>query len=151
MKRIEQISTNNLVIRELFVIWKDFQISRFETFKKFFPLLPNLIVNGKNEIIFGLDNYYGIKKQNNPDYLEVLKLQINDDEALILGFNLCSKIFSISIYEKLKFLQKALNFFSAQEIYQKVEGINVRINSQLVSSLKILLSTKKWIKLLIKL
>jgi hypothetical protein len=67
--------------------------------------LPFIIVNGENEIIFGLD-YYHFLKSTNVVYVDALQMEISEKEALILNYNLKEKLTGLNLYEKLVFIKR---------------------------------------------
>jgi hypothetical protein len=108
-----------------------------------FANLPFSIVNNEYEIVFGID-YYHFLKSNGIAYVDALRMDISDKEALFLNYNLKEKLTGLNLYEKLVFIKKALFLVSLEEkaeIYRWT-NLDVDINRELMDKLDLLLSTE---------
>jgi len=105
--------------------------------KKISPL-PVMIINSKNSIIHGIDNYFYLKTRNQIS-VNAFKIDLPPREALILNYNLKEKLFGVNQYEKLIFLKKIRHYFKPEELHQKAE-LKISISRELLSKLDLLCS-----------
>ena len=127
---------SDLVINDLYSLSIPLKPESYISFFQHFPHLPALIVNKNNHIIFGIDFYFHLKEKTNA--VNVLQMDISDLDALVLNFNLKSKLLSINLLEKLLFIHKTLPLASADDLYQRT-GLDIPINKNLRAKLPQLL------------
>lgn len=136
---IKNVMLVDLKPADKFLLSFPLQLERYDELTKKFAYIPLLIVNEKNEIIFGIDLYRLLESREITE-TTVLQTDISDKEALILNYNLKEKFTGINLYEKLVFIKKVMSLADQAEIYQKT-NLDIAINRELLMKLDLLLST----------
>lgn len=134
---IKRKSISELVINEFFCLSRPVIPESYHTFRQHFPHLPILIINRQNQVIFGFDFYLYL--HNKSPKLKVLQLEISDLDALVLNFNLKSRLLGVNLLEKLLFLQKTLPLASADDLYRRT-AIDIPVNDEIEKNLSHLLA-----------
>ncbi len=103
-----------------------------------YPFNNFILLDNEMNVIFGFD-FIAYFEQENKKEIEVIIIN-NDKDALILAYNYKEKFFGFNTYEKLIFINKALDFFSISEIYKKT-NIDISINKDLKNNLKYIIDS----------
>jgi len=129
-KRLDELQIN-----EAYLLSYPPRPDQCEELKKQFFDFPLIVINQKNEILFGIDFYHYFKAQNEAGEIDVLQGDFTVKEALFLNFNLKNRFFGLNLYEKLIFVKKIVNLAEKPEIYAKT-GLDININRELLDKLE---------------
>ncbi|MCP5054193.1 MAG: hypothetical protein GY940_43905 [bacterium] len=134
---LEIIEINRLKVVDKFLLSFPLKPELYEELAERFFGYPLIIVNPRNEILFGIDLVHWLKESGQTE-TPVLKMNITDKEALFLSYNLKEKYTGLNLYEKLVFIKKVLPLADKGEIYSKT-GLDVNMNRPLLEKLDRLL------------
>lgn len=137
---IENINTDRIKINDLFILSNPLTPDLFKMHEKKFPGIPPFVLNKKNELVSGLDCFSYIKEIRVKN-LTVIKTDLNDNEALFLGFNQRSILKEFNMFEKISFIKKIIKYSAVNEIYDRT-GINISIDHKLLKNLDLLLKNE---------
>jgi hypothetical protein len=137
--QIKQVNLEDLKPVDKFLLSYPLRPGQYHELSRIFAPLPLLIINREAEIVFGVDLFRFLASQK---ILETAALQVEiaDQEALILNYNLKNKFTGLNLYEKLVFIKKILPLVPVPEIYRK-SGLDIPLNRELEENLDLLLST----------
>lgn len=135
---IKQVELDQLKPASRFILSYPLQPDLYQELSQKLSPLPLMIVNRSNEIIFGSD-YYEFLKTTHANTTRVMIMDIDDQQGLVMAFNLKSYFTGANLYEKLLFIRQVIPFLPPQEIYQKT-SLDITIDQRLTSKLDVLVT-----------
>jgi len=136
--KIKTINIGKIKNDGQFLLSYPLNISKCEENLSRFPYIDFILLDNKDNLIYGFECLKVFKLRNRKD-ISVKYNTIDKKEALILAYNFKDKFFGFNAYEKLVFIQKALSLFTVNELYNKV-NIDISINENIIKNLKRLLT-----------
>jgi hypothetical protein len=136
--KIEKVKLDELKAVDKFLLSFPLRPERYGELREMLPAFPLLIINGAEEIVFGID-YYHFLNSAGETYTDALRLDISDTNALIQNYNLKEKMTGVNLYEKLVFIKKGVGI-ERSEIYRKT-ALDITVSRELTAKLDLLLST----------
>ena len=133
------VRLESLKFIEIYRIFYDQDVQRVQDFNRYFSHLPQIIVNHHNEIIFGSDLYIDmIGKEKGDDIIEILKIDIDEESALFLAFNLSNRYYEVNLFDRLNFVKKILKHTDVKNIYRKAVRLNIKLDRSLIQNIHLL-------------
>lgn len=134
----EKININKINFNEIFLLSFPIETSKCKRLYEKFPFIDFILLDKNYNLIYGYECLQFLK-ENNVDNVPISYADISEKEALIIAYNFKEKFFGFNTYEKLVFIQKALNFYTINELYNAVD-IDISINQDIIKKLQRLLS-----------
>lgn len=103
-----------------------------------FPGLPLLVVDRERRVICGHDLLL-LLRQRGETSVAALQVDLGAAEALLLNYNILSRLFGLNTYEKLLFVKKILPCCPLDEIRRRSE-VDFAVNQPLLQRLDLLLA-----------
>lgn len=91
---------------------------RYARIESKFPQWPLLALDRKNRIVCGHD-YVSLLKRRRQRECRGLRIDLDEGNGLLLNFNVKECLTGLNLLEQLRFVRKALPFFTAREIQRR--------------------------------
>jgi hypothetical protein len=124
---------SGLLAEDVFCLSYPLQAGVWHAISKKMAALPMLYCDGENRLIAGHDFGHFLSGQG-ATRAAVIRMELSVSAALFFNYNFKAKLFGINLYEKLRFLQKAILQSTREEIYQNTT-FDLPISGELLQEL----------------